>query len=84
MEIRLGCVDGIEIHLLRRLNTALARLEDEVRLRECQLNLTGRKKLGGMVAYGLETGFSITVPADKLVDGVGGDAVGTPVEAWKD
>ena len=69
MESRLGCVDGIEIHLIRRLNTALARLEDEVRLRERQLNLTGRKKLGGMVAYGLETGFPITVPADKLVIG---------------
>lgn len=36
-----------------------------------------------MATHGLGIDFPIAVPADELVDGVGGDGVGTPVEVRK-
>lgn len=83
VEIRLRRIDGAEFHFLRRLDLAPARLKNEVRLRERQLDLAGREKLGGMATHGLGIDFPIAVPADELVDGVGGDGVGTPVEVRK-
>lgn len=44
VEIRLRRIDGAEFHFLRRLDLAPARLKDEVRLPEGQLDLAGPRK----------------------------------------